>query len=55
MNATQFKKLKGSKKIIMLTCYDFSFASALEEAGVDALLVGDSLVMWFKARRPLYR
>ena len=43
MNATQFKKLKGSKRIIMLTCYDFSFASALEEAGVDALLVGDSL------------
>jgi len=43
MNATQFKKLKGSKKIIMLTCYEFSFASALEEAGVDALLVGDSL------------
>jgi len=43
MNATQVKKLKGSKKIIMLTCYDFSFASALEEAGVDALLVGDSL------------
>jgi len=43
MNATQLKKLKGSKKIIMLTCYDFSFASALEEAGVDALLVGDSL------------
>jgi len=43
MNATQFKKLKGSKKIIMLTCYDFSFASALEEAAVDALLVGDSL------------
>jgi len=43
MNATQFNKLKGSKKIIMLTCYDFSFASALEEAGVDALLVGDSL------------
>ena len=43
MNATQFKKLKGSKKIIMLTCYDYSFASALEEAGVDALLVGDSL------------
>ena len=43
MNATQFKKLKGSKRIIMLTCYDYSFASALEEAGVDALLVGDSL------------
>jgi len=43
MNATQFKRLKGSKRIIMLTCYDFSFASVLEEAGVDALLVGDSL------------
>ena len=33
---------EGSK-IAMLTCYDASFAAVLEEAGVDSLLIGDSL------------
>lgn len=31
------------RKIAMLTCYDASFASLLERAGVDVLLIGDSL------------
>jgi 3-methyl-2-oxobutanoate hydroxymethyltransferase len=33
------------EKIAMLTCYDASFATLMEHAGVDVLLVGDSLGM----------
>jgi 3-methyl-2-oxobutanoate hydroxymethyltransferase len=39
------KSLKGERKIVMLTCYDFQSAKLLEEAGIDLILVGDSLGM----------
>ncbi|MDB5848675.1 MAG: 3-methyl-2-oxobutanoate hydroxymethyltransferase [Rhodoferax sp.] len=35
----------AGEKITMLTCYDASFASLLDAAGVDCLLAGDSLGM----------
>ena len=37
-------KKKGDK-ITMLTCYDYSMAKLMDNAGVDTLLVGDSLGM----------
>ncbi|MCC6209406.1 MAG: 3-methyl-2-oxobutanoate hydroxymethyltransferase [Burkholderiales bacterium] len=37
------KMAKEGSKIAMLTCYDASFAAVLEAAGVDSLLIGDSL------------
>ena len=42
-------KAKG-EKIVMLTAYDASFAAQCDAAGVDAVLVGDSLGMVVQGR-----
>ena len=34
---------KNNEKVTMLTAYDYSTAKIMEEAGVDSILVGDSL------------
>jgi 3-methyl-2-oxobutanoate hydroxymethyltransferase len=46
MTVPKFVALKGSgRKITVLTAYDYPFARALDDAGVDAILVGDSMSM----------
>ena len=44
VTSLQALKQKG-EKITMLTCYDATFAHAASQAGVEVLLVGDSLGM----------
>ena len=44
INHIQEMKRQG-EKIAMLTCYDAVFARAMDEAGVDIILVGDSMGM----------
>ena len=39
------KRSREGGKLVMLTCYDASFARLCDEAGVDMLLIGDSLGM----------
>ncbi len=38
-----YKKKAEGKKITMLTAYDFPFAQIVDQAGIDMILVGDSL------------
>ncbi len=41
--STLLKQKQEGKKISMLTCYDYSTAKLMEAAGVNTILVGDSL------------
>lgn len=45
MTVPRFVAAKGQRKLSMLTAYDFTFAKIFDDAGVDSLLVGDSLGM----------
>lgn len=46
MNLSKIRQMaERGEKIAVLTCYDASFAALCEKAGVDILLVGDSLGM----------
>jgi len=46
MNLGNLRQMHArGEKIAVLTCYDASFAALCEKAGVDVLLVGDSLGM----------
>jgi len=41
---------RSGEKLAMLTCYDATFAMAMDQAGVDIILVGDSLGMVVQGR-----
>ncbi|MDR2637664.1 MAG: 3-methyl-2-oxobutanoate hydroxymethyltransferase [Zoogloeaceae bacterium] len=44
LTLTEIARLyREGEKIVMLTCYDASFAAVMDAAGVELLLVGDSL------------
>ncbi len=46
--STLFKKKEKGEKITMISTYDFISAKLCEDAGIDCILVGDSLGMVFQ-------
>ena len=52
ITVTTLRKMKAEgEKIAMLTAYESSFAALMDKAGVDVLLVGDSLGMTVQGRK----
>lgn len=46
VTVTRLLSMKSAgEKVVMLTCYDASFATLMDQCGVDILLIGDSLGM----------
>ena len=45
LNSSRIKAMKGKQKIAVLTAYDYTSAVLLDRAGLDVILVGDSLGM----------
>lgn len=50
VTAPSLRARKGAEAIAMVTAYDFTMARLLDAAGVDVLLVGDSLGMVIQGR-----
>ena len=44
------RKMKGKQKIVCLTSYDATFSRIMDDAGIDIILVGDSLGMVIKGK-----
>ena len=45
MNVDDVRRLKGVRKITVLTAYDYQTAKIIDAEGIDMILVGDSLGM----------